>query len=83
MARLRRERSYKRFFKGELGERAAAAADQRNLITKASIAGIATKVENDHRESDMKLAQDHNVSAKTVHGTLHNDLRLSRSLPGE
>jgi hypothetical protein len=73
MTRLRREHSYKRFSKGEVGERAAAAADQRNLITKASIAGITAEVENDHRESVMKLAQDHNVSAKMVHGTLHSD----------
>ncbi len=47
------------------------------------IAGIAAKVENDRRESVMKLAQDNDVSAKTVHGTLHNDLPLSRSQPSE
>ncbi len=73
MTRLRRERSYKRFSKGEIGERAAAVADQRNLITKVSIARIAAEVENEHRESVMKLAQDHDVSAKMVHGTLHSD----------
>jgi hypothetical protein len=56
MTRLRQERSYKRFSKGEIGERAAAVADQRNLITKVSIARITAEVENEHRESVMKLA---------------------------
>jgi hypothetical protein len=46
-----------------------------------SIAEIAAEMENDRRESVMKLAQDHDVSAKTVHATLHNDLPLSRSRP--
>ncbi len=59
------------------------AADQRNLTGTVSIAGTATEVENDRQESVMKLAQDHDVSAKTVHATLHNDLSLSRSRPGE
>jgi hypothetical protein len=63
MTRLRQERSYKRFSKGETGERAAAAADQRNLTAMVSIAGISTEVENDHQESVMKLAQAHDVSA--------------------
>ncbi len=35
------------------------------------------------RESVMKLAQAHNVSAKTVHATLHKDLALSRIQPGK
>jgi hypothetical protein len=39
-------------------------------------------VENDRRESIMKLAQAHDVSAKMVHSILHNDLQLSRSRPG-
>jgi hypothetical protein len=82
MTRLRRERSYKRLSKGEIGERPAAAADQRNLTVTVSIAGIAPEVENDRRESVMKLDQDHDVSAKTVRATLHNDLPLSRSRPG-
>jgi hypothetical protein len=37
--------------------------DQRKLTVTVSIAGIAAKVENDRRESVMKLAQDHDVSA--------------------
>jgi hypothetical protein len=48
MTRLRRERSYMRLSKGEIGERAAAAADQRNLTPTVSIAWIAAEVENDH-----------------------------------
>jgi hypothetical protein len=50
------------------------AADQKNLTATVSIAGIATEVENDRQESVMKLAQAHDVSAKTVHAILHNDL---------
>jgi hypothetical protein len=40
------------------------AVDQRNFTATVSIADIATKVENDHRESVMKLTQAHNVSVK-------------------
>jgi hypothetical protein len=35
------------FIKGEVEETAAVAADQRNLNTKASIADMAAKLEND------------------------------------
>ncbi len=62
MTRLRRERSYKRLSKGEIWERAAPAADQRNRTPMVSIAGIAAEVENDCQESVMKLAQAHDVS---------------------
>jgi hypothetical protein len=48
-----------------------------------SIAGIAAEMENDRRESVMKLAQDHDMSAKTVHATLHNDLPLSCGQVGD
>ncbi len=61
MTRLRREHSNKRLSKGKIGERAAAAADQRNHTVTVSIAGIATEVENDRRESVMKLAQAHDM----------------------
>ncbi len=61
MTRLRQERSYKRSSKGKIWERAAAAACQRNRTPTVSIAGIAAEVENDHRESVMKLAQAHDV----------------------
>ncbi len=81
MTRLRRERSYKQISKGEIGEKPVAAADQKNLTMTVSIAEIAAEMENDRRERIMKLAQDHDKSAKTVHATLHNDLRLSRSPP--
>jgi hypothetical protein len=81
MTRLRRERSYKQISKGEIGEKSAAAADQKNLTVTVSIAEIAAEMENDRRESVMKLTQDHDVSAKTVHATLHDDLPLSRSPP--
>jgi hypothetical protein len=72
MTRLKRERSYKRFSKGEIGERAAAAADLRNLITKASMPGSPPKWRM-IIERVLKLAQDHDVLAKMVHGTLHSD----------
>jgi hypothetical protein len=80
MKRPWRKRSYKQLSKGEVGE--PVAADQRNLIAMVSIADITAKVENDSRESVMKLAQTHNVPAKTVHAALHNDLQISRSQPG-
>ncbi len=70
------ERSYKRLSKGKIWERAAAAADQRNLTATVSIADIATEVENNLRESVMKLTQAHNVSVKMVYATLHKDLPL-------
>jgi hypothetical protein len=57
----------------------AVAADQRNLTVTMSIAGITAKVENDRRESVMKLAQAHDVSPKTVHAILHKELPLSVS----
>ncbi len=82
MTKPRWERSYKRLSKGEIGEQVSAAADQRNRTATVFIAGIAAEVENDHWESVMKLAQGHDVSAKTVHAILHNDLQLSRSRPG-
>jgi hypothetical protein len=56
----------------------AVAADQRNFTVTVSIADIAAEVENDHRESVMKLAQARDVSVKTVHATLHKDLLLFR-----
>ncbi len=39
------------------------AADQTNLTMTVSIAGITAEVENDRRESVMKLAQAHDVLA--------------------
>jgi hypothetical protein len=56
----------------------AAAADQRNLITKASIANMAAKVENDRRENVRKLAQAHDVSARTVFAALMRMAKLSK-----
>ena len=61
----------------------AAATDQKNFTATVSIANIGTKVENDHRESVMKLAQAHDVSVKMVHATLHKDLPLSGSRPAK
>ncbi len=62
MTTLRRERSSKWLSKGEIWERASAAADQRNRTPMVSIAGIAAEVENDRRESVMKHAQAHDMS---------------------
>ncbi len=61
MTTLRREHSYKRLSKGEIWERAAAAAVQKNRTPTVSVAGIAAEVENDRRESVMKLTQAHDV----------------------
>ncbi len=47
-----------------------AAADQRNFSANASIAGMAAEMENDWRKSVRKLAQAHDVLARTVHGAL-------------
>ncbi len=48
---------------------AAAAANQRSLNAKASIADITAKVENDQWESVRKLAQARDISTLTVHDT--------------
>jgi hypothetical protein len=77
------ECSYMRLSKGKIWERATAAADQKNLTATVSIAYIAVKVENDHQEIVMKLAQAHDVSVETVHATLHKDLPLLGSWPAE
>ncbi len=75
MARPWWERSYKRLSNGEVGE-LAAVADQRNLTVKASVANVASEVENDQQESVMKLSQAHDLLAKTVHATRSMDLEL-------
>ncbi len=54
----------------------AAAADQRNLITKASIADIAAEGENDRREDVRKLAQAYDMSARTVYAALMRTAKL-------
>jgi hypothetical protein len=54
------------------------AADQRNLITEASIADMAAKVENDRRENVRKLSQAHDVSARTVYVALMRMAKLSK-----
>jgi hypothetical protein len=56
----------------------AAAADQKNLNTKASIADMAAELENDRRENVRKLAQVLDVSAKTVYATLMRTAKLSK-----
>jgi hypothetical protein len=55
-----------------------AAADQRNLNTKASIADVAAELENDRRENVRKLNQPLDVSAKTVYATLMRTAKLSK-----
>ncbi len=56
----------------------AAAADQRNLFTKASIADIAADWENDRLENVRKLAQAYDVSARTVYAALMRTAKLSK-----
>ncbi len=52
-------------------------ANPRNLNSKASITNITTEVENDQRESVMKLAQAHKMLAKIIHSALHKYLQFS------
>ncbi len=54
------------------------AADQRNFITKVSITNMAAKLENDWRENVRKLAQTHDVSARTVFAALMRMAKLSK-----
>jgi hypothetical protein len=54
------------------------AADQRNLIAKASIADIAAEVENDQREHVKKLAQAHDMSARIVYSVLMSMAKISK-----
>jgi hypothetical protein len=58
----------------------AAAADQRNLKTKSSIADMATELENDRRENVRKLSQAHDVSARTVYAALMRMAKLSKKV---
>jgi hypothetical protein len=58
-----------------------AAANQRNLTSKASIFDMAAKVENDRQESVKKLAQAHDVLAKTVHAAVMTTCSSQRSRP--
>jgi hypothetical protein len=57
---------------------AAAAADQRNLNTKASIADMAAELENDRGENVRKLVQALDVSARTVYAALIRTAKLSK-----
>ncbi len=57
---------------------AAVSVDQRNLTSMLSIAYIAAKVENEWRESVVKLVQAHGLSSIMVHDTLHKDLQFSK-----
>jgi hypothetical protein len=50
--------------KDEGGETGGGGVDQRNLTSKAFIANIASKMENERQESVMKLAQTHDVACK-------------------
>ncbi len=55
-------------------------ADQRNFITKASIADIASEGENDQWENVRKLAQAYDVLARTVYAALMRTAKLSKRL---
>jgi hypothetical protein len=54
------------------------AADQRNFNTKVFIADMAAELENDWRENVGKLAQAHDVSARTVYAALMRTAKLSK-----
>jgi hypothetical protein len=55
-----------------------AAADQRNLISKASNAKIAAEMGNDRRENVRKFAQAHDVSARTVYAALMRMAKVAK-----
>jgi hypothetical protein len=69
---------YKGLAEEKVKETTAAAADQRNLITKASTADMAAEVENDRRENVRKLTQAHDVSARTIYAALMRTAKLSK-----
>ncbi len=56
----------------------AAAADQRNLNTKASNADMAAELENDRQENIRKLTQALDVSAKMVYAPVMRTAKLSK-----
>jgi hypothetical protein len=60
--------------KGEVNE--TAAADQRKLTARALITDSAAEVENDWPEIVRKLAQAHDVSARTVYAALMRMAKL-------
>ncbi len=82
MTRPWEECGYKCLPKGEEEETVAAAADQRNLNAKASIADIAAELKNDWPESVKKLTQAHDVSARMVQAILMRICSSQRSWPG-
>jgi hypothetical protein len=53
-------------------------ADQRNFNTKVFIADMAAKLEDDRQENVRKLAQAHDVSARTVYAALMRTAKLSK-----
>ncbi len=53
-------------------------ADQINLITKAFIADIAAKVENDRQKNVKKLAQAPDMLARTVYAALMRTAKVSK-----
>jgi hypothetical protein len=55
----------------------AVAGDHMHNNAKASIVDIAAKVENEQWETVRKPAETLRVLTKTIHGTLHKDLKLS------
>ncbi len=55
-------------------------ADQRNFNTKASIADMADKLENDQQENVRKLAQALDVSARMAYAALMRTAKLSKKL---
>jgi hypothetical protein len=71
MTRPRRECKCKGLSKGKGGETGGGSSRSEVPQAKVPITDIAAEVENDQRESAMKLAQAHGVSTKAIHTTLH------------
>jgi hypothetical protein len=76
MTRPWREWRSKRLSKGEVKETAAEAADQEKLAARALFADGTAEVENDRRESVRKLAQTHDMTARTVYAALMRTAKL-------
>jgi hypothetical protein len=71
--------TYKRSSKDKGGETGCGGSEKSQC--KSFPSPISLLKENDWQERVRKLAQAHDVSAKTIHATLHNDLH-QRSRPG-
>ncbi len=78
MTRPCQECKYQRSLKYEEGETGGGGGRSVKSQCKGFHRDIAAEVENDQQESIMKLTQAHEMSAKMIHGTFHENLQLSQ-----